>query len=971
MTGSERRSALGAPSPERWKEVRAIAESALAMPLEARDAFLSAGCRGDEQLRAEVEMLVRACESAEQSPGFLGAPAAALAESMLESALREALADRYALDREIGRGGMARVYLAHDRRHHRRVAIKLLNPELGAVVGAERFLAEIAVTASLQHPNLLPLFDSGEAAGLLYYVMPFIEGESLRARLRRDGQLPVEEAVRLVAKVAGALDHAHRRGIVHRDLKPENILLHEGEPLVADFGIALALSGAEGTRLTEAGMPLGTPSYMSPEQATADRPVDSRSDVYSLGCVLYEMLAGEPPHVGGTVRTVMTRVITQPPLPIRALRPSVPAAVETALERALSKLPADRFASAGDFALALSSSTTTADRAAPAVVRNAGLERTSPVARGPWRRPLVLSIAASILLAAIALGWSSWLARDRASVRTTRFVIGGLSTTPIGGTPTITPDGRHLVYAGGPALGRPLVVRALDTLQGRSLPGIDGVTSTFVSPDGRWIGFLTADDKLKKVPLGGGRATTLASVFRFSRARWASSGVIVMDGYGARGLTWVADSGGTLRSLTTLDGSVGELSHAAPFVLPSGRVVVFTVQRQRGGPAPVIGELAMATLPQTAAAPGPHVRLGIRGRRAIAYVDGWLLYTGLDGASILAVRLDADGQRSQGPSVPVLLESEGMIDGAELTRDGTLLYMRRNAANAPVLVGAGGVRESMPGHASGSFMNPRYSRDGRRIVLQGQSPQGSDVWIYDVSSHASTRLTATGNASLPSWTPDGRGVVFVSTRSGRQTLWSQAADGSTPPVKLVDADDIFAGALTPDGSSVVFQQQADSAWEIWSARVDGDRALRPLVRESFDNYMPAVSPDGRWLAYTSNASGREEVYVRSFPVIGAPVQVSVDGGKEPVWSHDGRRLHFRSGRTIVSAQVSATNAFAVSSRAPMLEDVFEGGMPHANYDVTPDGRRLLMIAPESVAGSEMVVALNWLTELRAKLRAKT
>ncbi|NUQ12765.1 MAG: serine/threonine protein kinase, partial [Gemmatimonadaceae bacterium] len=260
--------------------------------------------------------------------------------------LTAAIADRYRIEREIGAGGMATVYLAQDVRHDRPVALKVLNPELGAVLGVERFLAEIKVTANLQHPNLLPLFDSGEAGGLLFYVMPFVEGESLRARLDREKQLPIDEAVRMAVAVANALDYAHAHHVIHRDLKPENILLQAGQPVVADFGIALAVSNAGGNRITQTGLSLGTPQYMSPEQATGDRVIDGRTDIYSLGAILYEMLTGEPPHLGNTSQAIIARLLTERPHGVRASRPAVPEHIELAVARALEKLPADRFSTA-------------------------------------------------------------------------------------------------------------------------------------------------------------------------------------------------------------------------------------------------------------------------------------------------------------------------------------------------------------------------------------------------------------------------------------------------------------------------------------------------------------------------------------------------------------------------------------------------------------------------------------------------
>src|SRR5512133_2524331 len=267
--------------------------------------------------------------------------------------LQSALAERYRLDREIGAGGMATVYLAADLRHDRKVALKVLRPELAAVIGAERFLAEIQLTANLQHPHILPLFDSGEADGYLFYVMPFVEGETLRDRLTREKQLPVADAIRITSEVAAALDYAHRHGVIHRDIKPENILLHDGQALVADFGIALAASKAGGARMTETGMSLGTPHYMSPEQAMGEREITARSDVYALGAMTYEMLVGDPPFTGSTAQAIVAKVMTERPRPIHPQRDTVPPAVEDAVLTALEKLPADRFATAAQFAEAL------------------------------------------------------------------------------------------------------------------------------------------------------------------------------------------------------------------------------------------------------------------------------------------------------------------------------------------------------------------------------------------------------------------------------------------------------------------------------------------------------------------------------------------------------------------------------------------------------------------------------------------
>jgi eukaryotic-like serine/threonine-protein kinase len=403
----------------------------------------------------------------------------------LHERLQAALAERYRIERELGAGGMATVFLAHDPRHDRKVAIKLFRPELCAILGAERFLTEITVTGNLQHPHILPLYDSGSADGLLYYVMPFVEGESLRQRLDRERQLPVSEAVRIAREVADALDYAHRHGVIHRDVKPENILLHDGRALVADFGIALAVQKAGGARLTETGLSLGTPQYMSPEQATAERDVDARSDVYSLGCVLYEMLAGEPPHSGPTTQAVIAKIITDRPRPIAELRETVPPPVAAALHTALAKLAADRFPTAAGFAEALGRPDTVAMTSA----------WSSPAGR-KGAQGAIAGVAAVTGVLALAAGWllgRGGAERDRAEFPPSRLSI--LSTT-VGGSGgaiqgrqvAITPDGAAVLYAAvAEGVGNRVVIQRLDAEEPAPVPGGEGLFTAFVFPDGRSV----------------------------------------------------------------------------------------------------------------------------------------------------------------------------------------------------------------------------------------------------------------------------------------------------------------------------------------------------------------------------------------------------------------------------------------------------------------------------------------------------
>ncbi|MGI9627720.1 MAG: protein kinase domain-containing protein, partial [Longimicrobiales bacterium] len=413
----------------------------------------------------------------------------------LVARLNEALDGRYRIERELGQGGMATVYLADDLRHERKVALKVLKPELAAVVGGERFLAEIKTTANLQHPHILPLFDSGEADGFLFYVMPYVEGESLRERLEREKQLPVDEAVAIAKKVAGALHAAHGRGVIHRDIKPANILLAGGEPVVADFGIALAVQEAGGGRLTDTGLSVGTPYYMSPEQATADRAPNAASDVYSLGCVLYETLVGEPPYAGSSAQAVLGKIIAGEAPRAKDGRPAVPANVDAVVQKALEKLPADRFPTTEQFASAL------ADRSF----------RAGPYAHGASNEHRRRSIGLAWPTLAAALGVLAlfgWLRPGPTPAGPVSFdfhmpdgyaMVDGL--VPV---LAVSPDGRTLAYRNG----NRVYVRELEDFQGRPLAGTEGVWHAFFSPDGETLGLLDGSS-FKQVPAGGGPVVDL------------------------------------------------------------------------------------------------------------------------------------------------------------------------------------------------------------------------------------------------------------------------------------------------------------------------------------------------------------------------------------------------------------------------------------------------------------------------------
>jgi len=485
--------------------------------------------------------------------------------------LRTALNDRYRIDREIGAGGMATVYLAHDLRHDRDVAIKVLHPDLAAALGAERFLAEIKTTAKLQHPHILPLLDSGEADGLLYYVMPYISGESLRHRLDRETQLAVDDAVRIAREVLSALESAHKHGVVHRDIKPENILLHEDQALVADFGIALAVSAAGGPRMTQTGLSLGTPAYMAPEQAMGERVVDGRADIYALGAVLYEMLVGEAPFTGPSVQAIVARVMTENPRPVTGQRRSVPEHVNAAVLRALEKLPADRFHSAAEFSNALvnpafatraSESVSSTKRAPSKTINNSLI---------PW------GIAAVAALAAIFFAVRG---RNPRADKTPTYVSVDLprdvALPPgVGEVLGISNDGMTLAFS-GLIDGRPqLFLRRLDEDIARPVQGgAANAGSAAFSADDKWIVF-NADRKVWKAPVKGGPPTEIGAS-SWAQMTWIGNDALIYTKSYDVGLSWMSAEGTDTSTLTVPDKKKGELGHWWPQVLPDGDHVLFT-----------------------------------------------------------------------------------------------------------------------------------------------------------------------------------------------------------------------------------------------------------------------------------------------------------------------------------------------------------------------------------------------------------
>ncbi|MEP7324598.1 MAG: protein kinase [Gemmatimonadota bacterium] len=867
-----------------------------------------------------------------------------------------ALADRYRLERELGAGGMATVYLAEDLKHHRRVAIKVLRPELAAVIGAERFLREIQTIANLQHPHILGLIDSGEVNGTAYYVMPFVEGESLRDRLSREKQLPVGDAVRLATEVAAALDYAHRHGVIHRDIKPENILLHDGQALVADFGIALAVSSAGGSRMTETGMSLGTPHYMSPEQAMGEREITARSDVYALGAVTYEMLTGDPPFTGSTAQAIVAKVVTEKPVPPRRQRETVPEAVEEAVLTALQKLPADRFGSAAEFSAALRHTGTTS--ASQITVRRGAADRTSRLA---W-------LAALVALGALA-AWG-WFRPAPRVVEALPLRV-SISAPTLGGASTalqrqlaITPDGSTLLYTAIAPDGENRTMRlALADTAATVIPLVVPFLADYViSPDGREFIGSVGFSQMYRYPIGGGSGRPLPADIAVGQMAWGPDGTL-----------WISANSDVERGLVRL-GADGTITR--PFgpksseylmtqVLPDGRTALATRVPQ-GVSA---GAVLLVNLES-----GQATELINRPIVEARYTSGYLVLALPDG-TLEAAPFDPKRKQLLGEPVQFATGVSTPVSGVAqfaVASNGTVAYVPEAARSLMLVDRQGRTRAATPERRN--FHAPVFAPNGRRLSTDFTSADGRDVWTLDLADGRLSRATFDRDGHDATWTPDGSALTYLSSKSGTLGIYRVRPGQAEPADSLLASTSLgYTGVWLPDGGALVTVANSlrpGSRGDIAIVRNAGRGPIEPLVATRFEEASPAVSPDGRWLAFTSDQSGRSEVYLRPLVGEGDQVQVSVGGGIEPVWNRNGRELFYRAGPGAGPDLTAAALAFTPTVRVTGRTTLFSvagmaTGAPHVNYDVSPDGQTFVMVGFNQAA---RIVIIQNLPALIAKLR---
>jgi eukaryotic-like serine/threonine-protein kinase len=853
---------------------------------------------------------------------------------------------------------MAKVYLADDTRHNRQVAIKVLKPEFGAALGAERFLAEIETTGRLQHSHILPLFDSGEAGGSLFYVMPWVQGETLQERIHREKQLSIEDALAITTAVADALQTAHDAGVVHRDVKPSNILLGRGQPLLADFGIALAVGQVSG--LTETGVSIGTPRYMSPEQAHGDQHVGRSSDTFSLACVLFEMLVGEPPDA--------STLIHGAPVSAAAIRKSVPPNVDGAFRKALERLPADRFKEIRDFAKALTD---------PSFRYGEG-SGVSALPSRRWRLG-ALGIAVTVvalgfaLLSAWALTQPDGPARTvRASIRLPEPVVGHL------GTMALSRDGSMLVYEGPSEEGpHQLWVRRWSELTASPLSGTaTGIHPSF-SPDEREIAYMdrgtrqSQDNRLMVTPTEGGVPRVLHEPIRGYPHRGSDGYVYFMD-VATGGISRIPGSGGSVEPITER-GDGDRTPHYNPIFVADGNAVLFVVE--------VADSWHIRTVNLSSGAVSTLVIAGVRPH---ATSSGHLVYLTPSG-DITVAPFDARTMTVTGAGVPVIqgLEFNRTYSRLIVSGNGTLVYAtaRSSKRYQPVWVDRAGSATPIdpewgfdPGGAwSGLSLSP----DGRRLAVGIHGGVAQDIWVKELPRGPLTRLTTGSDwETRPRWISGGR-VSYVSVREGPGALYARPGDGTGHAELLLSHErQILEGVVSQDGEWLIARVGSGISVagvppgrDVVGVRLAKGTTAGPLMAAEFDEKAIMLSPDGRWLAYESDETGRNEIYVRPFPnVDAAKWAVSVHGGIMPLWSRAGDALFYvNAANEMVEVQVSSTPSLSLGERKTLFSLGPEFLIPQTGnytlYDIAPDDQSFLMLRLEERETRELILVLNWFEEL--------
>jgi eukaryotic-like serine/threonine-protein kinase len=876
----------------------------------------------------------------------------------------------YEIVSAIGAGGMGEVYKARDTRLDRTVAIKVLPQHLSANEEIrQRFEREAKTISSLSHPHICALHDVGHQDGTDYLVMEYLEGETLTDRLARN-PLPTEQVLRFGIEIADALDKAHRQGVVHRDLKPGNIMLTKSGVKLVDFGLAKLVASVPmasslsilptqaGANLTQEGTILGTFQYMAPEQLEG-KEADARTDIFAFGAVLHEMATGQKAFSGKSQASLIAAILDSQPPPISTIQPMTPPALDRVVKTCLAKDPDDRWQTAHDVMLQLKWIAEGGSQAripAPVAARRQSRERIA------WGAAAVLAVT-TVALAAILL------TRPRPAVRPVRSSLLPAEKTTyhfIGeaaGPPAVSPDGLQIAFTARDASGKSLLwVRTLDSSAPRSLPGTEDAMYPFWSPDSRFIGFF-AGGKLKKIEASGGPALTLCDAPDGRGGTWNREGVILFEPHFREPISRVASTGGKSTQVTKLDESRRETTHRFPFFLPDGNHFLYEAGSHAVGRESELHAIYLGSLD------GKPRKLLVNARSKPLYAGGHLLF--VRQKTLMAQPFDPKSGTLSGEAFPVVEnveEDPGYFTAVfSVSDNGVLAYQEAGGTEDQYQLtwfDRSGKQLEAVGQR-GNLWTPRLSHDNRRVVFVLGDP--GDIWVEDLSRHVSTRLTfEPSDESSPAWSPDDTRIFFRSLRSGSGDIYQKVASGTGADELLFSSSALkLPTSVSPDGRYVLFNTlNTKTKWDLELLSLP-DRKVTPFLQTEFDEVLGDFSPDGHWIAYASNESGRFEVYVQPFPGPGGKWQISTAGGVAPAWRRDGKELFYMApDHKLMAVAVKIGATFETEAPHPLFETHIRNG-PDRHYDVSADGRRFLVNTPLGEETSPPITLVqNWTALLR-------
>ena len=880
---------------------------------------------------------------------------------------------RYEIRALLGRGGMGEVYLARDPKLGREVAIKVLPSSFSAdAERLARFEQEACAAGALDHPNILVVHDVGKENRTPYVVSELLDGETLREKLS-GAPPPQRKALDFATQIARGISAAHERGIVHRDLKPENIFITtDGRAKILDFGLA-KLAQADGDQAqtgiptrrveTDPGAVMGTVGYMAPEQVRGQK-VDHRADIFSFGCILYEMLAGRRAFRGESPADTLSAILNQDPPRLSDSNRDVPPELERLVLHCLEKSPGARFQSASDLAFALEAISTASSQT--------GKQPSAPPHAEPAsskkRTMLVWALAAITTVAALSAA-ALYFRRAPEGARVLRMsVLLPEKTSFIGTVPTISlsPDGRYLAFVAASEGRNFLWVRALDSLSAQALSGSEGASSPsapFWSPDGRFVAF-TVGGKLKKIDVSGGPPQTLCDLSGFRGGSWNRDGVIVFGGVSGP-LYRVSAAGGEPTPVTTLDQTRYETSHRWPYFLPDGRHFLYFVRsNQPGGGGIYVGSLG-AEEPK---------RILPAVINAMYAPPGFLIF--MRNEALLAQPFDADKLELTGEPLTVaekVAYNPGLGRGAfTISEDGMLAFRSGSGQiDQPLWFDRAGKQIGSLGEP-GIYFNLWLSPDEKRVAVDRSDPQigTNDVWVFDLSRGIPSRFTTDpGSDSNPVWSADGRHIIFSSGREGVSNLYRKDASGvGGEEVLLRTGEEKVPDDWSADGRFVVYEALGQKTkWDLWVLPISGDGQPSPFLQSEFNERQAQVSPDGKWIAYTSDESGTPEVYVQTFPNPGSKLRISTGGGSQPKWRRDGRELFYiATDRTLMAVGVKPGAAFEAAAPEPLFATrTLTVTDFRSHYVVTADGQRFLINSLlEETAATPITFVVNWTAGLK-------